>query len=179
MKNDRRALSDLWTDIHRIRHNSFRYNHPTLMPQKLAKRIIFLYSKKSDVVLDCFNGVGTTTLVAQKLGRKYIGIEKNSSYFKTSIERHRELSRGGDPFEKSNGKSTSSNKGYKPVKFQNKVPKWELQVEVKRVASKLGYCPSRSELRKYGKYPLGVYYDNFRDWAEITVATRRTGLRKI
>ena len=26
MKNDRRALSDLWTDIHRIRHNSFRYN---------------------------------------------------------------------------------------------------------------------------------------------------------
>lgn len=176
MKTDRRLLSDLWYDIHRIRHNLFRYNHPTLMPQKLAKRIILLFSKPNDVVLDCFNGVGTTTLVAQKLKRNFIGIEKNASYYNTSIDRHTILSAGGDPFEKSKAKSTSVNKGYRAVKHQNQEPKYLLQLQVKEVARKLGHCPSKSELRKFGKYPLKVYYDNFRDWAEITVATRRTGI---
>lgn len=177
MKTDRRPLSDLWYDIHRIRHNSFRYNHPTLMPQKLAKRIILLFSKPNDIVLDCFNGVGTTTLVAQKLERNFIGIEKNTSYYNTSVDRHAILSAGGDPFEKSKAKSTSVNKGYRVVKHQNQEPKYLLQLEVKSLARKLGHCPSKSELRKFGKYPLKVYYDNFRDWAEITVATRRTGIR--
>ena len=176
MRTDRRLLSDLWYDIHRIRHNLFRYNHPTLMPQKLAKRIILLFSKPNDVVLDCFNGVGTTTLVAQKLKRNFIGIEKNTSYYNTSVDRHAILSAGGDPFEKSKAKSTSVNKGYRIIKHQNQEPKYLLQLEVKKVAHKLGHCPSKSELRKFGKYPLKVYYDNFRDWAEITVATRRTGI---
>lgn len=176
MRTDRRLLSDLWYDIHRIRHNLFRYNHPTLMPQKLAKRIILLFSKPNDVVLDCFNGVGTTTLVAQKLKRNFIGIEKNTSYYNTSVDRHAILSAGGDPFEKSKAKSTSVNKGYRIIKHQNQEPKYLLQLEVKKVAHKLGHCPSKSELRKFGKYPLKVYYDNFTDWAEITVATRRTGI---
>ena len=176
MKTDRRLLSDLWYDIHRIRHNLFRYNHPTLMPQKLAKRIILLFSKPNDVVLDCFNGVGTTTLVAQKLKRNFIGIEKNVTYYNTSVDRHAILSAGGDPFEKSKAKSTSVNKGYRVIKHQNQEPKYLLQLEVKKVAHKLGHCPSKSELRKFGKYPLKVYYDNFTDWAEITVATRRTGI---
>ena len=176
MKNDRKSLSDLWSDIHRIRHNSFRYNHPTLMPQKLAKRIILSFSNPGDVVLDCFNGVGTTTLIASSQKRQYIGIEKNPSYYKTSIYRHNLLNKTLDPFDKTQGKSTSKNKGYPIVKHQSKIPKKSLQLEVKKVAKKIGYCPSPSELKKYGQYPLKYYYDNFKDWAEITVATRRTGL---
>jgi len=179
MKKDRRDLSDLWTDIHRIRHNSFRYNHPTLMPQKLAKRIISVLTKPEDVVLDCFNGVGTTTLVAGKLSRKYVGIEINRSYYETSLSRHRLLSEGKDPFEKTRAKSTSKNKWYHLVKHQKySIPKKVLQLDVKTLATKLGHCPTKSELRKHGKYPIKYYYDNFRDWAEITVATRRTGLIK-
>lgn len=177
MKNDRKEISDLWTDIHRIRHNSFRYNHPTLMPQKLARRIIHIFSKENSVILDCFNGVGTTTLVAQKLNRKYVGIEKNYSYHKTSVARHKLLSNGGDPFERANAKSTSLNKGYRLIKYQTHVQKKVLQLEVKNVAKKLGHCPTKIELAKHGKYPMKYYYDNFRDWAEVTVATRRTGLQ--
>lgn len=177
MKNDRKIISDLWTDIHRIRHNSFRYNHPTLMPQKLARRIIHVFSKEDDVVLDCFNGVGTTTLVAQKLNRRYVGIEKNTSYYKTSVARHKLLSKGGDPFERSNAKSTSHNKGYRLIKRKKyDIPKKVLQLEVKRLAINLGHCPSKTELRKLGKYDMKYYYGNFRDWAEITVAARRSGL---
>ncbi|MGY5148907.1 MAG: DNA-methyltransferase [Candidatus Nitrosopumilus sp. bin_68KS] len=176
MKHDRKPISDLWTDIHRIRHNSFRYNHPTLMPQKLAKRIISIFSNPNDVILDCFNGVGTTSLVADSLARKYIGIEKNKSYYKTSLGRHSLLQNGLNPFDKTQSKSTSKNKGYPEVKHQSKIQKMQLQIEVKNVARKLGHCPSPSELEQYGKYPLRYYYNNFLDWAQITVATRRTGI---
>ena len=178
MQKDRQKLTDLWCDVHRIRHNSFRYNHPTLMPQKLAKRIIMKFSKKNDLVLDCFNGVGTTTLTSKILGRHYIGIENNSSYYKTSTDRHSVLSAGGDPFERKACKSTSINKGYRKIISQNQIPKYELQLEVKRLAKRLGHCPSKYELNNFGKYPLKVYFDNFHDWAEITVATRRTGINK-
>lgn len=177
MKNDRKLLTDLWHDIHRIRHNSFRYNHPTLMPQKLAKRIINIFSKPGDVVLDCFNGVGTTTLVAEKLHRNYVGIEKSPSYYNTSLHRHFVQSLGKDPFDKQKAGSTSTQKGYRKVKHQKQVQKKTLQLEVKRVAEKLGRCPTEKELVRLGEYPLKLYYDNFRDWAEITVATRRTGLK--
>ena len=178
MQRDRHKLTDIWNDIHRIRHNSFRYNHPTLMPQKLAKRIIMQFSKKNDLILDCFNGVGTTTLTSQILERNYIGIEKNLSYFKTSQDRHSILTAGGDPFERKDAKSTSDVKGYRKIKPQTQVAKYDLQMEVKHVAERLGHCPSKHELDEFGKYPLKIYFDNFHDWAEITVATRRTGINK-
>ena len=176
MKNDRKALSDLWVGIHRIRHNSFRYNHPTLMPQKLAKRLVLAFSNEGDTVFDCFNGVGTTTLVASSLNRNYIGIEKDTTYFQTSVERHKILTNGGDPFTRGEGKSTSDIKGYRIVKPQIYVKKNLLQTEVKKIAEKLGHIPSENELAKFSKYPLKYYHDNFIDWAEITVAARRTGL---
>ena len=178
MMSDRKPLSDLWTDIHRIRHNSFRYSHPTLMPQRLARRLILLCSEEGDTVLDCFNGVGTTTLVASSLNRRFLGIEKNMAYFRTSMERHAVLDAGGDPFARKAARSTSSDKGYRKKRAQNQVPKRELQMEVKRVATTLGHCPSKRELERMGKYPLKVYFDNFEDWAEITAATRRTGIGK-
>ena len=176
--SDRKPLSDLWTDVHRIRHNTFRYSHPTLMPQRLARRLILLCSKGGDTILDCFNGVGTTTLVASSLDRKFLGIEKNREYYKTSIRRHAILNAGGDPFTREAAQSTSTAKGYRKKKIQNQVPKRNLQMEVKRIAEMLGRCPSEHELGRIGKYPLKVYFDNFEDWAEITVATRRTGIDK-
>lgn len=51
-----------------------------MFPEKLAERVIKLFSFKGDIVLDPFNGVGTTTAVAQKLGRKYIGIDISQEY---------------------------------------------------------------------------------------------------
>ena len=176
MNRDRKVLSDLWTDIHRIRHNSFRYDHPTLMPQKLAKRLILTFSEMGDTILDCFNGIGTTSLVSCSLDRKYIGIEKNSSYFKTSLERHDILNNGKNPFARSNGISTSAAKRYRSIKPQVHVRKKALQNEVKKIAISLGHVPSEKELERYGEYPIKYYYDNFADWTEITAAARRTDL---
>ena len=176
MLNDRKILSDLWTDIHRIRHNSYRYNHPTLMPEKLAKRLILMLTKKNDVVLDCFNGVGTTSLTAKSQNRYFLGIEKNKSYYNTSIRRHKLLKNNKNPFAKQIAKSTSSIKGYRKIKSQIHTKKKILQMDVKRITLEIGHIPSKKELIKLGTYPFKHYNDNFSDWAEITAAARRSGL---
>jgi site-specific DNA-methyltransferase (adenine-specific) len=63
--------------------------HPTQKPIELLKRIIASSSNKGDVVLDPFNGSGTTGVVAKELGRKYIGIDMEKNYLNLSIKRFR------------------------------------------------------------------------------------------
>lgn len=63
------------------------YKHDAMFPEELAKRVIKLFSFQNDIVLDPFNGAGTTTAVAKKLGRQYIGIDIDEQYCKTAEER--------------------------------------------------------------------------------------------
>ncbi len=73
--------SNLWTDI-TIPFWSMPENtdHPTQKPEKLVAKIILASTKKNDVVFDPFLGSGTTSVVAKKLGRRYVGIEMNKGY---------------------------------------------------------------------------------------------------
>lgn len=61
--------------------------HPTQKPIELLTRIIASCTDKGDTVLDPFNGSGTTGVVAKRLGRKYIGIEKEKEYVDLTISR--------------------------------------------------------------------------------------------
>jgi len=63
------------------------YGHPAMFPEELVERILKLFSYQGDIVLDPFNGVGTTTLVAKKLGRRYVGIDISEKYCKVAEER--------------------------------------------------------------------------------------------
>ena len=67
--------------------NMKKYNHPAIFPEKLVERVLKLFTFKNDVVLDPFNGVGTTTLVSHKLGRKYLGIDISKEYCETAKKR--------------------------------------------------------------------------------------------
>ncbi len=64
--------------------------HPTQKPIALLERIILASTNKGDVILDPFNGSGTTCIVASKLGRKYIGIDNEKSYLDMTIRRFRD-----------------------------------------------------------------------------------------
>lgn len=61
--------------------------HPTQKPEALLYRIITATSKSSDIILDPFAGTGTTLAVAKKLGRHFIGIEKEEFYVNVCKER--------------------------------------------------------------------------------------------
>lgn len=70
------TVGDVWTDISHIRGNNTELlGYPTQKPLKLLERIIRASSNHGDVVLDPFCGCGTTVVAAQKLGRRWIGID--------------------------------------------------------------------------------------------------------
>ena len=91
-------LSDIWDDVlpndlHNEGGVDFKKGKK---PEKLIKRIIELCSNEKDLVLDYHFGSGTTAAVAQKMNRKYIGIEQ-MDYIKTiSIERMKKVLLGED-----------------------------------------------------------------------------------
>ncbi len=73
-------VSDVWTDIHRIRHNVRRDEHPCQLPIHFMERIVLMSTDPGDVVLDPFLGTGTTAIAAKALGRHFVGIEIDPEY---------------------------------------------------------------------------------------------------
>jgi len=70
-----------------------RFDHPSMFPEEIPRRLIKLFSFRGDVVLDPFNGVGTTTVVAAQLGRRFIGIDISEKYCRTAQQRLKEALR--------------------------------------------------------------------------------------
>jgi len=69
-------LQSIWTDIPRIGNTADeRLGYPTQKPEALLERIIRASSNEGDVVLDAYCGCGTTVAVAQRLNRRWIGID--------------------------------------------------------------------------------------------------------
>ncbi|MES2764924.1 MAG: DNA methyltransferase [Bacteroidota bacterium] len=78
-------LGNIWTDINNVQANSKdRIGYPTQKPFDLLKRIIEMASNEGDVVMDPFVGGGTTIVVADKLGRDWIGIDQSVQAVKVS-----------------------------------------------------------------------------------------------
>lgn len=73
-------VSDVWTDIHRIRHNKRRDPHPCQLPIHLMERLVLMTTDPGDVVLDPFLGTGTTAIAARALGRYCVGIDIDPDY---------------------------------------------------------------------------------------------------
>jgi DNA modification methylase len=71
--------------------NMKKYDHPAMFPEELVRRVLKLFSYVGDVVLDPFNGVGTTTVVAKKLNRRYIGIDISPKYCEVALQRLKEV----------------------------------------------------------------------------------------
>lgn len=176
-ESDREPISDLWWDIHRLKHNSRRVDHPCQLPPALMRRLIALFTERDELVLDPFNGSGTTTLCADGLQRRYIGIEFSEYYHALAQSRHDFLHAGGDPFEKVARTPKAKNSRVARIGgTRYKVPKKTLQLEVRRVAHLLGRLPSRDELERHGRFPIHYYDEYFISWGEVCAAARTTGM---
>ncbi len=179
-KNDRSKISDLWHDIHRLKHNSRRVDHPCQLPPILMRRLYAIFSETDEMVLDCFNGSGTSTLVAQQMGRRFTGIELSQEYHILAEKRHQQLSRGEDPFAKNEviPKAKNSLVARLP-KQQYEVTKKNLQLDVRRIARKLGKMPSRDEVQANTPFPMEYFDKYFISWGEVCAAARTTGMSEL
>jgi modification methylase len=65
--------------------------HPTQKPLKLVQQVLMASSNKGDIVFDPFMGTGTTAVVAEALGRKWFGIERDKKYVELAEKRIRDF----------------------------------------------------------------------------------------
>lgn len=74
---ENKLVGDVWDDIPDAMHlpETEKTGYPTQKPEALLKRIINASTNEGDIVLDCFAGGGTTLAAAEKLGRRWIGID--------------------------------------------------------------------------------------------------------
>lgn len=80
-------MHDVWNlPAVQLSEKKFGY-HPTQKPECLLERIILSCTKENDIILDPFMGSGTTCYIAKKLNRKFIGIEKDNTFYKISKAR--------------------------------------------------------------------------------------------
>ncbi len=71
----------------RLKDSEGKKIHSTQKPEQLLYNVVLSSTQKGDLVLDPFFGTGTTGVVAKRLGRCFIGIEKEESYIKAATER--------------------------------------------------------------------------------------------
>ncbi len=77
----------LCTGGERLKDEDGKKAHPTQKPESLLHRVLMASTRKGDMVLDPFFGTGTTGAVAKKLGRSFIGLERDETYAKFAKER--------------------------------------------------------------------------------------------
>ncbi|WP_292032893.1 MULTISPECIES: site-specific DNA-methyltransferase [unclassified Brevundimonas] len=77
----------LCTGAERLKDENGDKAHPTQKPEALLHRVILSASRVGDVILDPFFGTGTTGAAAKRLGRRFIGIERDEGYAKVAEKR--------------------------------------------------------------------------------------------
>jgi site-specific DNA-methyltransferase (adenine-specific) len=85
--NDNKQMKDVWETSLTKPSEKKCGKHPTQKPIELLEKIILASTDENDLILDPFNGSGTTGIVANRLNRKYIGIEKEKEYLDLTIRR--------------------------------------------------------------------------------------------
>jgi site-specific DNA-methyltransferase (adenine-specific) len=158
--DDKMPLTDIWWDVHRIKHRRDRDYHPCQLPDALMERIIRLSTNEGDVVLDALCGTGTTPVVAAKLGRRYVAIDIDENYVRMTREKIAEVERKGYVERESIRKP------------QRKYTKKELQLELRQLATKLGRLPTPDDVKKMSKYDLEVFFDMFPTWGKALKAAK-------
>lgn len=178
--SDEGEIGDLWYDIHRLKHNSRRVDHPCQLPPKLMRRLFALFTRPRELVLDCFNGAGTSTLIAHQMGRRFIGVEISAQYHQIALERHEQISRGENPFGKRKRVPNVKNSPVERLPKQTyAVSKKVLQLDVRRIACQIGRLPKREEVKTLSTFPIEFFDRYFISWGEVCAAARTTGMSEL
>ena len=139
--DERVDLSDIWFDIHRIKHKRDRDAHPCQLPEKLMERLITLATKEGDLVFDPFCGAGTTAIAAHKLKRRFAVIDLDEKYVRITQEKLAQM------------EETESQFGVRFVprsstrKVKRDVSKKEIETYLQALAKRLRREPSEQDIQ--------------------------------
>ena len=140
--DDKVELSDIWFDIHRIRHKRDRDAHPCQLPEKLMERIIRLTTNRGDLVFDPFCGAGTTAIAAAKLGRHFVMVDSDPKYVDITNEKLAAMKEHMDMF----GEFTVPRRStIRPRAF---ISKKVIETQLQQLAQKLGRMPTEKEIHR-------------------------------
>lgn len=85
--NGNKQMRDVWETSLTKPSEKKCGKHPTQKPMEILEKIILASTDEGDLILDPFNGSGTTGIVANRFNRKYIGIEREKEYLDLTIRR--------------------------------------------------------------------------------------------
>jgi site-specific DNA-methyltransferase (adenine-specific) len=169
--DDKVNLTDIWWDVHRIKHKKDRDQHPCQLPIKLMERIVKLTTNPGDVVFDPFCGAGTTAIASKMFKRHFVTTDIDEKYVeitKRNLKMLQPTSNGEYRFIRES--VSRSHKNAVPRKeieidFINLCRKEERVLSVEEVAAinnelakKIrSYYPHFKQLRKIAKRRLNWY----------------------
>ncbi len=133
-------LSDIWFDVHRIRHKRDRDAHPCQLPEKLMERIIKLASRPGDLVYDPFGGAGTTAIAALKLGRQFVLSELDRDYVRIANQKLAALRKHADLFGEFNVPRPST------TRLRSDLTKKEVESYLQQLAQRLERLPTEADV---------------------------------
>jgi site-specific DNA-methyltransferase (adenine-specific) len=137
----RMELSDVWFDVHRIKHKRDRDAHPCQLPEKLMERIIRLTTRPGDLVFDPFCGAGTTAIAARKLGRDFVMVDLDAHYVRITKEKLAAMERSA---ESSGALAVPRQTVARPRKAASKRA---IELALQNLARELGRMPTEADLQ--------------------------------
>lgn len=158
--DQKEPLTDIWWDIHRIKHRRHRDYHPCQLPDALMERIIRLSTRPGDIVLDALAGTGTTAVAAARLGRRYIAVDIDPTYVAIAREKLAQVETWGDVYRP-------------PVsRPRPRYNKKALQLELREIARQLGRLPTPEDVRQMSRYGLEPFLEAFPTWGKALKAAK-------
>lgn len=164
--DEKDLLTDIWSDIHRLKHRRDRDYHPCQLPDEIMERIIRLSTNEGDIVLDALVGAGTTAVIAARLGRRYVAIDIDDKYVQITKDKLAQVELQGYVERKSIRRS------------RPKHNKKALQEELRAIASRLGRLPTPEDVQAMSAYGLEAFLETFPTWGKAIKAAKLEFIKK-
>lgn len=139
--DDKVELSDIWFDIHRIKHKRDRDAHPCQLPDKLMERIIRLTTNRGGLVFDPFCGAGTTAIAARKLGRHFVVVDSDTKYVSITNGKLAAMEENV----KRNGHLAVPRNATRKIKRE--ITKKSVEIYLQDLAKRFGRLPAEKEIK--------------------------------
>ncbi|MCS6907357.1 MAG: DNA methyltransferase [Anaerolineales bacterium] len=158
--DEKEPLTDIWWDIHRLKHRRNRDFHPCQLPDALLERIILLSTNPGDIVVDALAGTGTTAVAAAKLGRRYVAIDIDFTYVEMTRQKIAQVETLGKVYRQGTKKA------------KNQYSKKALQIELREIARQLGRLPTPEDVQRLSRYGLEAFLETFPSWSKALKAAK-------